>query len=115
MTPLLTRRHSFNVLALAWAPDGGQIAAAGHGHVQVLLSVPPEKAVDRVFDHLLKDQTAHGPRIHYSFDNSCRVWLVVSWQPEIAHRLVLPSAFCYPTFYFFDSEESMNTSRTEAS
>lgn len=35
MTPLLGKRHSFNVLALAWSPDGGRIAAAGHGHVQV--------------------------------------------------------------------------------
>lgn len=35
MTPLLSKRHRFNVQALAWSPDGGQIAAAGHGHVQV--------------------------------------------------------------------------------
>jgi WD40 repeat protein len=31
----ISKRHSFNINALAWSPDGTWIAAAGHGHVQV--------------------------------------------------------------------------------
>ena len=45
MTPLLTKRHSFNVGGLAWSPDGGQIAAAGHGHVQVWEAATGRNAV----------------------------------------------------------------------